>query len=264
MGLNCCEIKLIFLNIEDEMYAPQKVHETNAAFYALKQGWDSDQAYQIKFMNTAQVIEQCDASLGEDPLTRTIVCKHLGFGANTTIVTEVAKISKKVREYTLSIAIILGADPDSYSSMIRGLKNASLVGRDKWSKTVTEAYNYISKWEGEYFSTHMARDFEGVAFTNDTREPRPDIREPQAWHAKMTCHKCLKVGHIATFLENKKVSHTNVQDGETQVTNEDAVLELIVAEQEGSKEDYYSDLFLNEEHEHRSSSFHTKESINGG
>jgi hypothetical protein len=71
-----------------------------------------------------------------------------------------------------------------------------------------------------------------VAFTNDTRDPKPDRREPQAWHENMTCHKCLKVGKIATFCENEKVSHKNVQDGETQVTNEDAVLELIVAEQE--------------------------------
>jgi membrane-bound lytic murein transglycosylase len=110
----------------------------------------------------------------------------------------------------------------------------------------------------------MARDFEGVAFTNDTREPQPDRKEPQAWHAKMTCHKRLKVGHITTFFENEKVSHSNVQDGETQVTNEDAVLELIVAEQEGYNEDYYADLFLIEEQEHRSASFHTKDDINDG
>jgi hypothetical protein len=49
---------------------------------------------------------------------------------------------------------------------------------------------------------------------------------------------------IATFCENEKVSHTNVQFGETQVTNEDAVLELIVTEQEGANEDYYAELFL--------------------
>jgi hypothetical protein len=39
-------IKLICFNIEDEKYVPQKVHETKAAFYTLKQGHDSDQAYQ--------------------------------------------------------------------------------------------------------------------------------------------------------------------------------------------------------------------------
>jgi hypothetical protein len=134
-------IKLICFNIEDEKYAPQKVHETNTAFFALKQGRDSDQAYQIKFMNNVQVIEQCDASLGEDPLTQTIVCKHLGFWANTTIETEVDEITKKVREYTLGTAMILGADPDRYSSTIRGLKKASSAGRDEWPKIVTEAYN---------------------------------------------------------------------------------------------------------------------------
>jgi hypothetical protein len=33
-----CIIKLICFNIEDKKYVPQKVHETKAAFYALKQG----------------------------------------------------------------------------------------------------------------------------------------------------------------------------------------------------------------------------------
>jgi hypothetical protein len=100
-------IKLICFNIEDEKYAPQKVHETKAAFYALKHGRDSDQEYQINFMNTVQVIEQGGAPLGEDPLTRTIVCKHLGFSANTMIATEVAEITKKVRDYTLGTGMIL-------------------------------------------------------------------------------------------------------------------------------------------------------------
>jgi hypothetical protein len=170
-------------------------------------------------MNTVQVIEQRGASLGEDPLTRSIVCKHLGFRANTAIATEVAEITKKVREYTLGTSMILGADPDHYTSMIRGLKNASLAGRDEWPNTVTEAYNYLSKKEGDVSSARVARDFEGVTFTNETREPQPDRREPHAWHAKMTCRKCQKVGHIATFCENEQVSNTNVQDGETHVTN---------------------------------------------
>jgi hypothetical protein len=149
-------------------------------------------------MNTLQVIEQCGASLGKDPLTRTIVCKYLGFRVNMTTESEVAKITKKVRDYTLGAALILGPDPDRYSSMIRCLKNASLAGRDEWPKTVTEAYNYLSKWEGDDTSARAALDFEGVDFTNDTLEP-------QAWHNKMTCRKFKKIGHIATFCENEKV-----------------------------------------------------------
>jgi hypothetical protein len=73
-------------------------------------------------MNTVQVIEQCGASLGEDPLTRTIVCKHLCFWANTTIETEVAKITKKVREYTLGTAMILGTDPDHWQAAMNSPK----------------------------------------------------------------------------------------------------------------------------------------------
>jgi hypothetical protein len=250
-------IKLICFNIKDEKYAPQKVHETKAAFCALKQGRDSDKAYQIKFMNTVQVIEQCGASMGEDPLTRTIVCKHLGFRVNTNTAYEVAEITNEVRYYTLGAALIIGADPDRYSSMIIGLKNTSLAGRDEWPKTVTEAYNYLSKWEGDDTSAREDRDFEGVAFTNDNLEPH-------AWHKKMTCRKCKKIGHIATFCENEKFLSTNVQDGEAHDENEEAVLELMVEEQKYANADYYADLFLIEEQEHRSAPFHTKDGINGG
>jgi hypothetical protein len=134
-------ITLICFNIEDEKYAPQKLHDTKTAFYAVKQGRESDQEYQIKFMNTVQVIGQCGASLGEDPLTRTIVCKYLGSRFNMTTASEVTQITKNVRDYTLDALLILGDDPDRYSSMIRDLKNASLAGRDECPKTVTEAYN---------------------------------------------------------------------------------------------------------------------------
>jgi hypothetical protein len=88
-------IKLICFNIEDERYVPQKVHETKEAFCALKQGKDLDQAYQIKFINTVSVIEQCGASLGEDPMTRTMVCKDLNYSTATTVATEIAEISTK-------------------------------------------------------------------------------------------------------------------------------------------------------------------------
>jgi hypothetical protein len=63
----------------------------------------------------------------------------------------------------------------------------------------------------------------------------------------MTCRKCHKVGHITTFCENEKVSNTNFQDGEMHVTNEEVVLELMVAEQEVVNEGCYADLFLIEE-----------------
>jgi hypothetical protein len=258
-------IKLICFNIEDEKYIPQKVHETKAAFYHLKQGKDSDQAYQIKFMNTVQVIEQCGASLGEDPMIRAMVCKDLSYAANTTNTIEIGKISKTVRDYTLGAALILGADPDRYSSMIRGLKNASLAGRDEWPKNVTEAYNYLSKWEGDEHNGRHERDYEGNSFLND--QDKDHKKEyptgPQPWHVSMTCRKCLQKGHIARFCEEKKKeADTNVQDG--QDINEDADQQLL----DGSRlieenEDLYANLFLCDT-DHRSVSFHIKEGINGG
>ncbi len=263
-GINLLRIiKLICFNIEDEKYVPQKVHETKAAFYSLKQGRDSDQTYQIKFLNTVQVIEQCGASLGEDPLTRIMVCRDLGFAINTLDPIQQITISKKVRDYTLGAALILGADPDRYSNMIRGLKNASLAGRDEWPKNVTEAYNYLSKWEGDESFERKVRDYEGTAFVTDQKD-----REPQPWHSKMTCRNCNKRGHIAAFCEDAKdiktpkESTANVQVGDTHT---EAVQELI----DGSSlfedvQDYYADLFLCEDEEHKSVSFQMKDGINGG
>ena len=258
-------IKLICFNIEDEKYIPQKVHETKAAFYRLKQGKDSDQAYQIKFLNTVQVIEQCGASLGEDPMTRTMVCKTLKYNETTTDATEIIKISKTVRDYTLGAAFILGADPERYSGMIRGLKNASLAGRDEWPKNITEAYNYLSKWEGDEPSGRHERDYEGNSFLNDHEKvPKKDYpKGPQPWHDNMTCKKCLKKGHIAYFCEDSKTADTNVQDGAD--THEDADQQLL----DGSglvneNEHYYADLFLCEDQDHRSVSFQLQDGINGG
>jgi hypothetical protein len=94
--------------------------------------------------------------------------------------------------------------------MIRGLKNASLAGRDKWPKNVTGAYNYLSKWEGKDTRGQRPRDYEGAAFANDG-----NTSGPQPWHAKMTCRNCNKKGHIATFCKDNKLDKTstmNVKD----------------------------------------------------
>jgi hypothetical protein len=143
-----------------------------------------------------------------------MVCKDSGFLAATSTATEIVDITKRVRDYTLGTALILGADPNRYGNMIRGLKNASLAGRDEWPKNVTEAYNYLSKWEGDDMNARSSRDYEGVAFANNTREPQP-------WHAKMTCRNC---GKITAFCENAKEADANVQDGEV---HEEAAQQLL-------------------------------------
>jgi hypothetical protein len=168
-----------------------------------------------------------------------------------------------VRDYTLGTALFLGTDLNHYSSMIRNLKNASLAGRDEWPKNVTEAYNYLSKWEGDKPSTRATQDYEGTSFVNDhDKDHKARDKEPQSWHAKMTCHNCNQKGHIASFCPDSKPASTNVQDGEV---HEEAATQLL----DGTKmacenEDYYADLFLCEDQEHRSVSFQLKDGINGG
>jgi hypothetical protein len=203
-------------------------------------------------------------------MTRKMVCESLKFKENTTSVTEIAKIKKTVRDYTLGVALILGADPDRYSSMIRGLKNASLAGRDEWPKNVTEAYSYLSKWEGEEPSGRSTRDYEGSSFLNDQNADDG----PKPWQKQMTCRKCLKIGHISKFCENTRASasdsasynastsDTNTQDGQV---HQEAEQQLLDASKLASEnEDYYAELFLCEDQEHRSVSFQLNDGINGG
>ena len=104
--------------------------------------------------------------------------------------------------------------------MARGLTNASLAGRDEWPKNVTEAYNYLPKWEGDDIGATKTRDYEGVVFGIDGETAKPSGLQP--WHAKMTCRNWNKKGHIASLCENVKAAETNVQDGEVKEVHEDA------------------------------------------
>lgn len=255
-------IKLICFNIEDEKYVPQKVHESKAAFYALKQGKDSDQVYQVKFTNVLQVIEQCGASLGEDPLTHKMVAKSLGFSETTKVAAEIEAIAKSVREYTLGVAFILGADPERYGNLVRGLKNASLAGRDEWPKSMTEAYNYLAKWECDESRSREVPEYVGNQFmTADDSSPK----EPKPWHAKMTCRNCNKLGHIAAFCKETGVALTTVLTSAAAKGEEEAVMELIDGQETDVNDAYYADLFLTETEESQSMSFQTStDGINGG
>jgi hypothetical protein len=102
-----------------------------------------------------------------------------------------------------------------------------MLGRDEWPKNVTEAYNYLSKWEGDDMNARSPRDYEGVALTNNTREQQP-------WHTKMNCRNCGKIGHIAAFCENTKQADVNVQDREV---HEEADQQLLDAMQKDANND---------------------------
>jgi hypothetical protein len=148
--------------------------------------------------------------------------------------------------------------------VIRGLKNASLAGRDEWPKNVTEACNCLSKWESDEPGGHHDRDYEGNSFLNDQeKEKEPKKEHPkvaQSWHLNATCRNCLKKGHIAAFCPDTKTASTNVQDG--QATHEEAAQQLLDGSGDDNEE-YYADLFLCDDQDHRSVSFF-KDGINGG
>jgi hypothetical protein len=81
----------------------------------------------------------------------------------------------------------------------------------------------------------------------------------------MTFRKCLKIGHIAAFCTNDKKKSVSTAKVQVEEVHEEATQLLLHAVQEETDtEDYYADLFLCEDQEHRSASFQIKDGVNGG
>jgi hypothetical protein len=188
----------------------------------------------------------------------------VGCDTDTTSALEIAEITKTVRDCTPGAALILGADSERCNSMIRGLKNASLAGRDEWPKNVTEAHNCASKWEGDEPTGRAPREHQETSFLNDhSKDTKTHDTEPQDWHVKMTCRNCSAKGDIASFCPDAKLANTNVQDGEIHPEGGAQLIDGTTLSDEN--EDCHADLFLCEEdQEHKSVSFQLKDGINGG
>lgn len=268
-------IKLICYDIEDEKYVPQKVHECKAEFYAMKQGKSPLPEYFTRFKNQVTVIVQCGASLGEDPLIVQLVCKNLTTDTHTVaypIVTtdalELAKIKKMTMEYTLAVALIMGANQDIYGGMMRSWTNAHLVKRDEWPKSLDEAYARLCKWEGD--PRLSPEENSSLSFVSDGGTPRE--RKPMPWHVHKTCHRCKEKGHVEEFCDKTKTQIATIKaaaaatDAAThvQTTGEhvDADQQLLDALMEDT--DYECDLFVLDHHETKSDILQVKDGINGG
>ena len=226
-------------------------------------------------MNAFQAIEQRGALSGEDPMTRTTVCETLGRSSLTADINELLDVTKTVRDCTPGVALILGADPERHAGMIRGLKSASLAGRDEWPKNVIEARNCLSKWEGDEPSNRHGRDCEGSSFVSDQDKERREPKErcksgPQPHHANMTRRNRLKKGHILAALcpdknktkSSEQTADTNVQEGQV---DEAAAQQLIDGSQLADEnEECHADLLSCEEQKRASASFQLKDGISGG
>lgn len=271
-------VKLICFDIEDEKYIPQKVHESKEAYYALRQGATTLSEYYTRFKNQVTVIEQCGASIGSDPLIRKLVCKDFSINEATTDTTELTTIQKETREYTLAVALILGADMNRYGNMITDYKNAHLAGRDEWPKNLVEAYSRLSKWESNTQQQAIAKHTEGLSFATDDGKDHY-VREPKPWHKNKICRLCGIKGHVGPFCEatdeQKKTHATAVAvAATTAATNLQATVPSTAPQQEAAQHvlsgiledegiDYEGDMFL-QHHETMSAIFQIKDGVNGG
>jgi hypothetical protein len=129
---------------------------------------------------------------------------------------------------------------------------------------VTEAYNYLSKWEGDEPTGRTPCEYQETSFLKDhSKDIKTRDIEPQDWHVKMTCRNCNTKGRIASFCPDAKLAYTNVQDGEIHAGGAAQLIDGATVSD--GNEDCCADLFLCEEdQEHKSASFQLKDGINGG
>ena len=59
------------------------------------------------------------------PAHKKMACLALGHSESTTDASEIAAITMATEGYSLSVAFMLGADPERYGGLIKDLKNAT-------------------------------------------------------------------------------------------------------------------------------------------
>jgi hypothetical protein len=117
------------------------------------------------------------------------------------------------RDAYLAIAFLLGADCNRYGALIEKLENDFIQGKDKYPKTVVQAYHLITNYKnnpknllrafgasnnGVAFTTFMEqKNGKGSAKDNDGT-PKERQRGGGRGAENITCYNCEVVGHYTS------------------------------------------------------------------
>ena len=119
------------------------------------------------------------------------------------------------REQALAINIIKGVHPKYKTEYLVYLRNCKLEGNDYYPKTLTEAFNTMSRWglHGTTMSTGVDGS-EGVTFVNNRQDAKNNDNSSQK--KKIKCFNCGKEGHYANSSTNPSKA-----DGDEESEGED-------------------------------------------
>mmetsp|Transcript_1688 Transcript_1688/g.3611 ORF Transcript_1688/g.3611 Transcript_1688/m.3611 type:complete len:966 (+) Transcript_1688:108-3005(+) len=141
----------------------------------------------------------------------------------------IQRAMRKAEQAYLATCFIRQANRDKHGSLQVYLENAYVMGRDKYPKTMTEAYNLLINFKSVLASISRGK---GVEYSNEgvtlaNQEQKEGEENP---YKNSTCWKCKKKGHLSRGCPEKKddekkgagqhFTNATVQDGKSAVVVE--------------------------------------------
>ena len=104
-------IKDLLYNVQDQKYVPLSIHLTKQQFYLNSQGRSvSIASYYEQFNNTIDMLEHCEASLGEDDSIINKVLEHHDIEPATATATQKENARIEAQERYYGLGFLMGAD----------------------------------------------------------------------------------------------------------------------------------------------------------
>ena len=162
-------IKSIVYMFQSQKSLPHAIHESVRRFYFLQQNkTDTAAAYLENFTNVVDVITATGGSIGNHKDILQAVADEEKLDLDTATPDELKSITATAKERYLAVAFLLSSDRTRYGRCIEELENSFLKGNDEYPRTVTAAFNLISKYKHD--PRNMVRVVgqvnDGVSFTN--------------------------------------------------------------------------------------------------
>ncbi|CAB9514293.1 expressed unknown protein [Seminavis robusta] len=234
-------VRTVMLQFQTRKYQPLAILESKRRVINFRQGKLTVGEYYRLFKQKVEATEHNGGSFGYET---TLIQAALPTGTTIDSATaaEMAAAVAIVRDRTLSVMFLSGADEERYADLSIDLENDYTRGENNYSKTLDDAYARLDAYHpkrsrNRQQSSHAAGMATEVAFTSDGEELVAGTNGKTFAHVE--CHACNKHGHYS----NKCPSR-----GESEA--EGAVQMLMNAYEEGELSDFsflHSEYFLQQE-----------------
>ena len=101
-----------------------------------------------------------------------------------------------------------GSDNQHYGALLQDYENSFIEGVDRFSKTLTDAYNLLVKYKQDKRYMNTERISDGANFLNQGEEEDEEkgtaLAQRNFDKSKMSCHHCNELGHFENECPKKK------------------------------------------------------------